>query len=117
MTEKRNLRAAGAGAEDRAADFLLAKGYTLVTRRRKVRGGEIDLVCLDGEVLVFIEVKFRMAPDYRPEDSLGSTKAGRMRTAARSWVEACGDDGRAWRFDLVAIDRAGLRHYENVLGE
>jgi len=117
MSEQRNLRAAGAAAEDRAADFLLAKGYTLVTRRRKVRGGEIDLVCLDGEVLVFVEVKFRLAPDYRPEESLGATKASRMRTAARSWVEACGDDGRIWRFDLVAIDRAGLRHYENVLGE
>ncbi len=113
----RNLRAEGAAAEDRAADFLLAKGYTLVTRRRKVAGGEIDLVCLDGETLVFVEVKARFAPGFRPEESLGPAKVLHLRAAARSWVDGCGDEGRIWRFDLVAIDRAGLRHYENVLGE
>ena len=113
----RNLRAEGAKAEDRAADFLLAKGYTLVTRRRKVAGGEIDLVCLDGETLVFVEVKARSAPGYRPEEALGAAKAGHLRAAARSWAEACGESERAWRFDLVAIDARGLRHYEDVLAE
>lgn len=111
----RNLRAEGAAAEDRAADYLLAKGYTLVTRRRKVAGGEIDLVCLDGETLVFVEVKARTAPGFRPEESLGAAKAAHLRTAARRWADACGDEGRTWRFDLVAIDAQGLRHYENVL--
>lgn len=113
----RNLRAEGAAAEDRAAEFLLAKGYTLVTRRRKVAGGEIDLVCLDGEVLVFVEVKARAAPGYRPEEALGAAKVRHLRAAARSWVDACGDEGRAWRFDLIAIDTSGLRHHENVLAE
>lgn len=113
----RNLRAEGAVAEDRAADYLLAKGYTLVTRRRKVAGGEIDLVCLDGETLVFVEVKARIAPGFRPEEALGAAKAAHLRTAARNWVDACGDEGRVWRFDLVAIDAQGLRHYEDVLGD
>ena len=113
----RNLRAEGAAAEDRAAEFLLAKGYTLVTRRRKVAGGEIDLVALDGETLVFVEVKARVAPGFRPEESFGAAKAAHLRAAARSWTQACGDEDRAWRFDLVAIDPAGLRHYEDVLGE
>lgn len=113
----RNLRAEGAAAEDRAAEHLLAKGYTLVTRRRKVAGGEIDLVCLDGETLVFVEVKARAARGFRPEESLGPAKTGRLRAAARSWVDACGDEGRAWRFDLVAIDATGLRHYEDIFSE
>lgn len=113
----RNLRAEGAVAEDRAAEYLLTKGYTLVTRRRKVAGGEIDLVCLDGETLVFVEVKARRTQGFRPEEALGAAKAAHLRTAAREWVDACGDEGREWRFDLIAIDRAGLRHYENVLAE
>lgn len=107
----------GAAAEDRAADYLLAKGYTLVTRRRKVAGGEIDLICLDGEILVFVEVKARAAAGYRPEESLGNAKAAHLRAAARSWAESCGEENRAWRFDLIAIDRTGLRHYPDVLAE
>ena len=35
-------RTRGTEAEDRAADFLLAKGYTLLRRRYKAREGEID---------------------------------------------------------------------------
>ena len=113
----RNLRAEGAAAEDRAAEHLLAKGYTLVTRRRKVAGGEIDLVCLDGETLVLVEVKARVAPGFRPEEAFGAAKAAHLRAAAISWVAGCGGEERPWRFDLVAIDPAGLRHYENVLAE
>lgn len=113
----RNLRAVGAAAEDRAADFLLAKGYTLVTRRRKVVGGEIDLICLDGETLVFVEVKARTATGYRPEEAIGAAKAAHLRAAAKSWAEACGETARGWRFDLVAIDRSGLRHYTDILAE
>lgn len=113
----RNLRAEGAAAEDRAAEFLLAKGYTLVTRRRATKGGELDLVCLDGETLVFVEVKARAAPGFRPEEALGAAKAAHLRAAARSWTLACGEASRPWRFDLVAIDATSLRHHEDVLGD
>ena len=39
-----NRRAEGRDAEDRAADFLIAKGMTIITRRFKCRHGELDLV-------------------------------------------------------------------------
>jgi putative endonuclease len=49
-----SLRRLGQDAEDRAADFLIAKGLTVVTRRFTVRQGEIDLVALDGDEIVFV---------------------------------------------------------------
>jgi putative endonuclease len=110
-----NLRDLGRVAEDRAADYLLGLGYTLVTRRYKARHGELDLVALDGDLLVFVEVKRRDAPGYRPEDSIGPAKRKALVNAARQYrLEVAEDLERPIRFDLIAIDRDGLRHHTGL---
>jgi putative endonuclease len=106
-----SFRGVGREAEDRAAAYLLDKGYTLVTRRYKARHGEVDLVVLDGDVLVFIEVKRRSKPGYVPEESVTEKKAQRLASAAREYVHAAGENGRTVRFDLVCIDLDGIRHH------
>ena len=63
-------RALGREAEDRAARYLLEQGYTLVTRRFSSKGGEIDLVALDGETMVFVEVKARSGKFGTPEEAI-----------------------------------------------
>lgn len=108
-----NLRRVGEAAEDRAADFLVKEGYTIVTRRKKMPGGELDLVALDGEVLVFVEVKQRAASGYVPEESIGSRKQDALQRAAEAYVHEMGEE-RETRFDLVAIDSNGLRHYKDI---
>lgn len=43
-----------------AASFLRAEGCVILRRNwRPVRGGELDIVCREGECLVFVEVKTR----------------------------------------------------------
>ena len=111
-----NLRRIGASAEDRAADFLIGEGFTIVTRRRKMREGELDLVALDGEVLVFVEVKQRSAPGYVPEESIGSRKATALQRAGDEYLFQMGED-REFRFDLIAIDADGLRHHKDIFRE
>lgn len=106
-----NLRELGRAAEDAAAHYLLGLGYTIVTRRYKARHGEIDLIALDGDLLVFVEVKQRSAPGYRPEDSIGPAKRKALVNAAHQYrLEVAEDLEREIRFDLIAIDRDGLRH-------
>lgn len=111
----RSRRDVGSDAEDRAAAYLLGQGFTLVTRRYCVRGGELDLVCYDGAELVFVEVKSRQ--DALPEESLTSRKAGRLRTAARAFLNSMGASEQAHRFDLVAIEGADIRHHRGVFDE
>lgn len=106
-----NLRRVGRTAEDLAADYLTGAGYTVVTRRYKARHGEIDLVALDGDTLVFVEVKSRSAPGYLPEASIGERKLKALWAAAREYLAAMGETERTCRFDLVALDRDGLRHH------
>ncbi len=113
--QAKTRRQLGKDAEDRAAEHLLRKGYTLVTRRFKGQRGELDLVCLDGDMLVFVEVKARIAPGYSPEESIGPTKALALRRIADEYLETVSGN-REHRFDLIAIDRNSLRHHVNFLG-
>ena len=110
-----NRREQGREAEDLAAGFLIAKGLTIITRRFKCRAGELDLVALDGDVLAFIEVKQRLTPGSRPEDSITPRKRELLHQSAREYLRKMGEPDRSYRVDLVAIDRQGIRHYPGAL--
>lgn len=108
-----NLRELGGEAEGRAVAFLQELGYTIVTRNAHSRRGEIDIVALDGDLLVFIEVKLRRVGS--PEEAITPVKAGRIRAAARDYLIAMGEPDRAYRYDLIAIDGDGIRHHRHAL--
>jgi len=109
-----DLRRIGREAEDRAADYLIAKGYTIVTRRYQTRRGEIDLVALDGEEIVFVEVKLRQTPGYRPEEAVGEKKHAALIAAAQTYLQTTETPNHPHRYDLIAIDKQGIRHYERA---
>lgn len=111
-----NFRRVGQSAEDQAARYLLTEGWTIVTRRYKARHGEIDLVALEGDLLVLVEVKLRTAPGYTPEASIGDAKRKALFLAGQEYLATIGEPGREVRFDLIAIDADGLRHHRDILG-
>ncbi len=109
MSDFRRLaRRRGTEAEDRAADFLLSKGYTLVGRRVKTKRGELDIVALDGELLVLAEVKAARFGD--PEWNLTQAKQEKLRLAAEDYLIQIGQPDRQIRFDLIAAAGDEIRH-------
>lgn len=110
------VRRLGAEAEDRAADYLLAKGYTVLSRRARTSRGELDLVCLDGETLVFVEVKSRSGRWESPEEALVAVKRERVMDAAMEYARAHGLEARELRVDLLALDPSGIRHWRDITG-
>src|SRR5437870_61274 len=61
----------GTGGEEAACAHLEALGYRILTRNYRCRQGEIDIIALDGEVLVFVEVKTRSPSAYgSPRDAV-----------------------------------------------
>lgn len=109
MSEFRRLaRKKGTEAEDRAADFLLDKGYTLVGRRIKTQRGELDIVALDGDLLVFVEVK--AARSGEPEWNLTEAKQAKLRLAAEDYLIQIDQPTRPVRFDLIAVVGEEIRH-------
>jgi len=104
-------RRLGVEAEDRAAAFLLTHGLTLVGRRVKTRSGELDLVALDGEVLVVVEVRERSGRWDAPEESLTGAKKKRLVRAAEEYAARMERGDLSVRYDLVAIEGDKIRHH------
>ena len=109
-----HARILGKEAEDRAARYLVEKGYTIVTRRYKARHGEIDLIALDGEILVFVEVKMRGKGGFLPESAIDERKLGHLMVAAEAYVESVGCEGSPLRYDMIALQENEIRHYVGV---
>ena len=49
----------GKTGEDLACRELERRGYAIVARRYRCRGGELDIIARDGRTTVFVEVKAR----------------------------------------------------------
>lgn len=52
-----STKTVGNSGENKAADFLLSKGYEIIARNWRTRRGEIDIIALYKDILVFAEVK------------------------------------------------------------
>ena len=104
----------GRNFEDRAAAYLTSHGYTIITRRYTTRSGEIDIIALDGETLVFVEVKARALSLESASRAVGFTKWSRLVQAAQDYVEQVGLPMRESRFDLVAISGEEIEHFKGI---
>jgi putative endonuclease len=66
--------------------------------------GEIDLVALDKETIVFVEVRSTENEDLaRPAASVDSTKQHRLTAAAEAFLQAHSLLGCSARFDVITI--------------
>ncbi|VVM07641.1 hypothetical protein MAMC_01735 [Methylacidimicrobium cyclopophantes] len=94
----------GRWGEREAARFLRKRGYRILLRNVRIGGGEIDLVCRDGAILVFVEVKTRSSTNYgEPAEAVGAGKRARLIRAAYAYLEELGRDDVVYRFDIVEV--------------
>lgn len=104
------LAAAGTVAEQAAAIFLRERGYHVLERNFRCRGGEIDLVALDGGTLVFVEVKLRRTLSRgAPIEAVTPLKQARVARAAQSYLAYCGRVFPRIRFDVISVVRTSAR--------
>ncbi|MFZ5467262.1 MAG: YraN family protein [Pseudomonadota bacterium] len=104
-------RAAGEAGEQLALEHLERRGLRLLARNVHARGGEIDLVMLDGATLVFVEVRSRSARGLVGAlESVTAAKQRRVLTAARAYLGRHPQHAsRPCRFDVIGISRDGGR--------
>ena len=58
-TMRKNTREIGSAFEKQAGEYLETRGYSVIEYNFRCKSGEIDIVAMDGETLVFCEVKYR----------------------------------------------------------
>ena len=75
-------RARGDAVETAALAFLQRHGLRLLARNAQARGGELDLVMLDGDAVVFVEVRYRATSAFG--GGAASVDAGKRRRLVRA---------------------------------
>ena len=95
----------GARAEQRAAEFLEARGVRIVARNLRCKRDELDIVGLDGDTLALIEVRQRRSLDFG--GALSSVTARKQRKLIRAARYLLQLDARLrgcrLRFDVIAV--------------
>lgn len=105
----------GLRAEFLAGLALMVKGYRIVARRYKTPAGEIDLIAVKGDLVVFVEVKARRT-EQAALDSISNESQRRISNAANWWLARQNRvTNPSWRFDVMAVRPwKWPAHYEDV---
>lgn len=109
--------------EDCAEQFLQAQNYRTIKRNFRCRFGEIDLIALDGNTVVFVEVKTRRSDTFgTPQDSVTYSKKRKLLHTAIHFLQTFSRTHHSgWRMDLIAVelDRHNgtslINHFKNIL--
>ena len=98
--------AIGDRAEQQAFQFLIERGLHPVARNFRSRGGEIDLIMLDEQCLVFAEVRYRRSAHFtEPGLTVDHRKQRKIiRTAALFGTRHPAYANHVMRFDVVAVE-------------
>ena len=111
-----SVYAKGVMGETAACDFLIARGLSPIQRRYHSPYGEIDLIMIDHEVLVFVEVKAReRASTLSAQAAITPRKQRNLVNTARCYLSEHPEHGkRAVRFDVVTVTKDGIQHISNA---
>lgn len=79
----------GKWGEDKAADFLIRKGYSIIERNFKCRWGEIDIIAEQGGTIHFVEVKSRSSEGFgTPLEAITYDKMNHIMCAAQCYIDS-----------------------------
>jgi putative endonuclease len=111
-------RETGRKAEAAAGLYLEKLGYRVIMRNFSTRYGEIDLICEDNSITVFVEVKAKKGLKYgTPEEMFTRYKYERVKRMATVYLKG---KEVPCRIDMVAVDLdeknqvVAIRHYPGV---
>ncbi len=102
-----NSKQFGDYGEDLAVWYLKKQGYEILERNYRISGGEIDIVAMDGETLVFVEVKSRWSHEFGPPaESMTPWKIKYLVKTAQFYVLKINWEDKEYRLDFISIDFA-----------
>jgi len=110
-----NTRMSGSIGEADAYRFLKQSGMRPLSRNYRRRSGEIDLICMDKDVVVFIEVKSRSSSLYGTSaEAVTFAKQKQIVKTALLYLKENGLFDAKIRFDVIAIDAGEIRHIRSA---
>lgn len=109
----------GSIGEILAERHLKSLGYKFLERNYSSKIGEIDLICKDGETIVFIEVKARLDDRFgMPREAINYKKQQKIRRTAELYLMTNKLYDKNCRFDCIEVlgnrEDSLVEHYKNA---
>lgn len=103
---RRDTRSVGGAVEQLVCKYLQEQGLQPLERNYRCRHGEIDLVMLDHDCLVFVEVRFRSSGAFSDAAATVDRRKQRklIKTAEMYLATHSGCTRRTARFDVIGVD-------------
>ena len=102
--------------EQLAEDYLKRKGYKILQKNYRIKGGEIDIIALDSKILVFVEVKARNNDLFgQPVEAITSKKLKSIILAAQVYLQKNKISGD-FRIDAIEVflQSGDINHLQNI---
>ena len=117
-----NTKIVGNEGENRAAAYLLSKGFTIIERNWRTKGGEIDIIAFKNDILAFVEVKTlpKGTLDMIQRELNYQKRQRILKTSKRFLLNHRQYSNSYIRYDVIVIDMPGLEpvyHIENAFTE
>lgn len=111
----------GQKGEALACNYLESKHYRILEKNYRKSFGEIDLIAMYGQVVVFVEVKTRMNMNYGlPSEAITAAKIHSIEKVANFYISQKHLENYDCRIDAVEIliirGKPYIRHIENISG-
>lgn len=116
----KNSREIGRKGEQKAAEFLIQKGYAILKQNYRWARGEIDIVAQDGNTLIFVEVKTSAGTGKfgEPEIWVTPRKQQQIGRVASRYLQEYEITDTDCRFDVIGVtyhrNQWHLKHIENA---
>lgn len=117
-----NTKTVGNEGENRAADYLVSKGFEIIERNWRTNRGEIDIIAFKNDILAFVEVKTlpNGTLDMIQRELNNQKRQRILKTSKRFLLNHRQYSNSYVRFDVIVIDMPGLEpvyHIENAFSE
>ncbi|MCM2272359.1 MAG: YraN family protein [candidate division Zixibacteria bacterium] len=113
--QARNRRAIGSRYEQKAAEFLIQHGYSIIERNWQAGHKEIDLIARKPGQIVFVEVKGSRSNAFgHPAEWVGPRKQQKLIEAAQIYLERNRITGQDVRFDVICFMNGVLEYFPSA---
>ncbi len=103
-----NTHIIGQSGEELACEFLVENKLKVIARNFRTRFGEIDIICKDRKMIVFVEVKAKNTDNYgKPYEMVTNRKKRKLIATAKNYlIENKTDPEKTdWRIDIISISK------------
>ncbi len=109
-----NTKEKGSFGEFIAAKYLENKGYKILETNYLSKNGEIDIIALNSNTIVFVEVRMRNNSSYYPEETINKNKIKKIIKTAFLFLQERNIKNMDVRFDVISIKDGEINHIENA---